>query len=233
MMWKRIVCLANSRKISGRCIAGKEWQDGHVGGWIRPVSERPTEEVSEEERRYKDGRDPKVLDVMEVPIAEHRPNAFQTENYVIDTQWYWRRISRTATPKLDWLIDEPDTLWRNGTRTYHGMNDRVPTEEAMRLRNSLYFLMLANVGVRVFAPGTDVGSRKRRVQVVFRFKGIPYKLWVTDPVIERIYLQKPDGDYRVGECYATISLGEPHTDGYCYKLVAALITPDMVNRLER
>lgn len=232
-MWKRIVCLANSRKLSGRCIAGKEWQNGRVGEWIRPISERPTEEVSEEERRYKDGRDPSVLDVMDVPIAEHRPNAFQAENYVIDAGWYWRRISRTATPELDWLIDEPEILWRNGTRTYHGMNDRVPIEEAMKLRNSLYFLRLANVGVRVLAPSADFGNPKRRVQAAFRFNGIPYKLRVTDPLIERIYLQKPDGDYRVGECYATISLGEPHTDGYCYKLVAALLTPDMVNRLER
>ena len=30
---KRIVCLANSRKLSGRCIAGKELlQDGRAGG---------------------------------------------------------------------------------------------------------------------------------------------------------------------------------------------------------
>ena len=43
---KRIVCLANSRKLGGRCIAGKELlADGVSGSWIRPVSHREFEEV--------------------------------------------------------------------------------------------------------------------------------------------------------------------------------------------
>ena len=52
---KRIVCLANSSKLNGRCIAGKEIiEDGRVGDWIRPVSVREKQEVSEWERQYKD-----------------------------------------------------------------------------------------------------------------------------------------------------------------------------------
>ena len=36
-----------------------------------------------------------------------------------------------------------------------------------------------------------------------------------------------DGEYRIGEAYVTVSLAEPHEDGYSYKLVAAIIRPDV------
>lgn len=63
---RRIVCLANSRKMQGRCVAGRELNAGVAGSWIRPVSDRPAEEVSEYERQYQDGSDPRVLDIISV-----------------------------------------------------------------------------------------------------------------------------------------------------------------------
>jgi hypothetical protein len=49
---KRILCLANSRKLSGRCLAGKEFGGNDIGTWIRPVGAREHGEVSEYERQY-------------------------------------------------------------------------------------------------------------------------------------------------------------------------------------
>ena len=43
------------------------------------------------------------------------------------------------------------------------------------------------------------------------------------PVYERQYLAKLDGDYQIGECFFTVSLGEPY-GGACYKLIASIIT---------
>jgi hypothetical protein len=48
---------------------------------------------------------------------------------------------------------------------------------------------------------------------------------VTDPVYERAFLLKPDGDHKLEESFLTVSLGEPHNDA-CYKLIAAIIERD-------
>ena len=77
---KRIVCLANSRKLHGRCVAGREWTDGRAGQWVRPVSDREHQDVSEYERQYEDGSDPRVLDIIDVPVLDPKPEIYQTEN---------------------------------------------------------------------------------------------------------------------------------------------------------
>ncbi len=49
-----------------------------------------------------------------------------------------------------------------------------------------------------------------------------YWLWVTDPTYERCYLAQENGDYELGPCYLTVSLGEPYIQ-YVYKLAAMIV----------
>jgi hypothetical protein len=55
---------------------------------------------------------------------------------------------------------------------------------------------------------------------------VDYGLIVTDPAAERAFLAKEDGTYPLTNAYFCISLGEAHTDGSCYKLVATMIGKD-------
>lgn len=124
---KTIVCLANSRKppLGGKCIAGKEWADGAFGGWVRPVSARPTHEISDEERSYEDGVYPQLLDVIEIPMRARSPIYHQRENIIIDQDYYWEKVGRVGWADLRPALDHPPGLWANGDSTFHGSNDRV------------------------------------------------------------------------------------------------------------
>jgi Dual OB-containing domain len=218
---KTLVCLANSRKLSGRCVAGIV--DGGPGEWIRPVSARPNCEVSEYERQYEDGSDPNVLDIVSVPLLRPQPHSFQSENWLLDPGRYWQRIGWVGWDKLLKLEQRPRTLWINGHCTYHGGNDRVPIEQADTLADSLKLIRVDGLTLQVHVPGAAFGDPKRIVRARFWHAGSKYILRVTDPEYERAYLAEPNGNYELGEAFLTVSLGEPHSDGYAYKLVAAIV----------
>ena len=108
---KRVVCLANSRKRNGRCVAGIEVSRHRRVGWIRPVSPREHQEVSEYERQYEDGSDPRLLDVMDVPLIEPRPKDYQQENWLLDPDSRWRRIERLQWDNLRTLAEVVSRSW--------------------------------------------------------------------------------------------------------------------------
>ncbi|MBW1616233.1 MAG: hypothetical protein JRJ49_06825 [Deltaproteobacteria bacterium] len=120
---KTIVCLANSRKNFGRCIVGKEIKSKK---WIRPISDREKEKISEEERRYKNGDMPKLLDIIKIPIKKYKPTLNQKENYLINDKLDWEKTGEYNKNNLKSLLDTPQTLWELECSSYYGLNDRIP-----------------------------------------------------------------------------------------------------------
>ena len=219
---KRIVCLANSRKLAGRSIAGREWLGERAGDWIRPVSKREERDVSEYERQYEDGSDPRVLDIVDVPVVKRLAENWQTENWLLDDEWYWRKAGRYSWFDLPALVDAAQPLWLDGFHTCNGTNDQIPLQQMAEVTHSLRLIEVDELKLAVFAPDEAFGNRKRRVRGHFSHAGRNYALWVTDPVCERRYLAKLDGNYRLERCFLTISLSEPFQE-HCYKLIAAII----------
>lgn len=214
---KRLVCLANSRKPpQGRCVAGRELIGQSFGGWVRPVSARQTKEVSERERKYQDGREPQLLDIIDVPLVNPSPTSHQQENWLLDPGWFWIKAGNFPYGSLTWAAEPPQPLWINGHHTYNGLNDCVPIEQIGNINSSLKLIAVDDLQIHVY-----VSWDRRRVQAKFSFDDIYYHLWVTDPVIERKYYSYHDGLYNLGARYLTVSLGEPYMDK-CYKLVAAV-----------
>ncbi len=217
---RTFVCFANSRKHSGRCVAGKEWLDGRPGEWVRVVSDWLTHELSAEDRRYENGDDPQLLDVVRVPCLRPEPASHQGENHVIDSNFYWIKQGRLAWPDLCAWLDNPGTLWTLGEASYACMNNRV----AVGRENgaSLYLIRVPCLRLRVGAKAPGQFDSKRIVRGEFNYHGTVYRLGVTDPVIEIKYLSGQDGRYEIPQAVLCVSLGDPF-QGYFYKLIASVL----------
>ncbi len=98
--------------------------------------------------------------------------------------------------------------------TCKGRNDKIPLVAIASVIDSLRLIRIDRLDLVAGRPGEAFGNNKRRVQGRFRHAETQYALWVTDPRYERKYLSKLDGIYELGECYLTISLGEPYEE-YC------------------
>lgn len=223
---KTILCLANSRKPpSGRCVAGREVSGQNFGDWVRPVSGRETLEVSEQEREYKDGTDPSVLDVIAVPLKSHTPLRHQVENHLLDDGYYWKKVRRASWGEVQQAVEDPaGPLWKNESSTYYGLNDRVSGSDVAALKRSLYLVRPDKLDLVIAEEGARFGNPRRRVRARFNLCGEQYNMPVTDPVITRQCFFGEDGEYSVDESLLCVSLADVY-DGFAYKLVASVITP--------
>ena len=139
-------------------------------------------------------------------MLEALPDTYQTENWLLDPEYYWEKKGVMEHTTLRNLVEPTSLLWIDGHSTYNGENDYMPLGEAEVLQDSLRFISVSEVNLRVFAPGKAFGNSKRRVQGQFRYAGTTYSLWVTDPNQERKWLAQVNGEHALGDCYLTISL---------------------------
>ena len=217
--YKEIICLANSRKYLGRCIAGKELRAQKPGGWIRPVSSREMGEFTFPEISFFNGEPPKLLDIVAVPLLKHSPHTYQTENYLVDPGQRWLKRGLWPASALAELCDAVDALWLNGYHSVGGHNDRIPQDiTETQISSSLLFIKPERLA---FIVREEFNAKKIRAE--FTFKRNVYRLMVTDPAVEKRYLSHKSGAHQVNnaEVYLCLSLGEPF-QGHCYKLVASV-----------
>jgi hypothetical protein len=225
--WKKIICLSNSRKKSGRCVAGKEIAKGQIGQWLRPVSARISREVPIIDQRYKDGTDAQLLDIVDILFEKAIPHGHQSENHLIDTSYYWTKRGHSPWHDMPKLADTPKTLWYNGNSSTSGINNRLSAEQATDYSASLYLIHVEKVSLLVGQKAPQFSDSKRAVRASFNYNGVYYIIDVTDPFIETFYLGQGDGDYVITSPYLCVSLAEEYEkDGMCYKLIASILTKD-------
>jgi hypothetical protein len=116
-------------------------------------------------------------------------------------------------------------LWTNELSTYYGINDQVPEATANAMRHSLLLIRPDTFRISIAREGGTFALAKRKVRGYFSIANIDYKLSITDPFIEHTYLSGEDGQFSVANAILCISLGEIF-NGYAYKLIATVITPE-------
>jgi hypothetical protein len=172
--------------------------------------------------RLPDGADPRVLDVLRVPLARARPEAHQPENFVVSPR-PWSLVARPAPLDLWPLIkaavtEEPYVFGRPGDRIPHADLEGHPATASLAL--------VATEEVLFVSTSTRSGMPQARLR--FSHRRYIYNLAVTDPAWEFEISSRPEGQYLASDLcldsarlLLTLSLGEPF-EGACYKLVAAI-----------
>ncbi|HGM4966969.1 MULTISPECIES: dual OB domain-containing protein [Pseudomonas] len=221
----QFVCLASSIKHEGLCIAGKIWDGQNPGSWIRPVSNRPKDSISNAERTYGNGQPAQLLDLTTISFSAEQPHPYQNENHIILHPPLWASERRLALEEIEALEDRPEQLWELGHRSRCGVNDRVPEDLLTGRRQTLYLIRPQNISVTVSAESAEWNNPKLTARASFTYSGNQYALSITDERAKAYFLRQGVGVYHPPRItYFTVSLGEidPHTN-CAYKLVAAIL----------
>jgi hypothetical protein len=218
----QFICLAHSKNYSKRCVAGVRLDTGE---WIRPISKEKHGELTPSQVRLFGHGDPQHFDVISAWLANHLPAKNQPENWRIQNS-PWKLVCRPARPEHFPLLQR--TLFR-GSALFGNTSDRIDyrTFETAPAKQSLVLVRPAHPKWIVKRTLTW----KRQMRVHFHLGDQAYDLAVTDIPYDDMLKDMELGEYSSQQLgvldesrvYFTISLGEPFENGYCFKLVAAVL----------
>ena len=208
---KQMLCLANSWKHGGRCVAGLLPD----GSWIRPVTATGDGSLAAPMCMLDIGRPVRALDVVLFGVERPEPRLHQPENWAItDKQWKFvdaRELSEVQDFIDGALTDEPALLGTNTNKvTWAQIQERPPSSS----------LALVKVKRPVFGRNPDKPEQRR---ARFEYRGVEYDLPMTFE-FDRPRLGE-DSHRSNSTWYFTISLGEPwkKQGSDCFKLIAGAL----------
>jgi len=183
--------------------------------WVRPINSRGHEGAIGDERLIY-GNEPKLLDVLEIPIGGECENyGCQPENRILLPGW-WKKIGIISPEDALGYIEEDVLLLHNYGKTVDtDYFKSVPKERWKSLQ------LIYSEEVKFCRDGYDTSKWR----VCFSYGRGYYDLKLTDIVLSD---RLTNGEIISGECILTISLASPwkpddKTPERCYKMVAGVI----------
>lgn len=219
-MDKHFICLANSYKHGGRCIAGIEVDpqaDGslvvvrHDNGrprWIRPVSMSANGEIPNHlAESFKIFSLVKLYDVEPCPDKAHTEDVHCSRMEICPFE-----ISPTKA-FLDQLID----TYHQAIFYYKGK--AIPATMIDRLDYSLMLIHPENA-----MAYCDEERENSKYRIMFTYFGSNYDFPITDPVFLEQFKKSPDSYTDLNGVYLVLSLGMEF-EGFHFKLAATVVFP--------
>lgn len=202
----KIVCLANSFKRGGRCIAGIDLKTNR---WIRPIGRGDEGAIGRE--RLINGEEPELLDIVELPLGAIADDlGCQPENRIL-LPGPWRKVGVIE-------IDDVIRYAEDTDRLLHNFDTKVPLSEfeSNIKKTEWKSLQLIHVKNACFSK-----NPWDKIKCNFFYSGHWYSLKATCPEAEKYLSLKSD-------FILTISIGGPYRrkqgdDLSCWKMVAGVI----------
>ena len=221
----QIICLANSWKNGGRCIAGI---DPKTSQWIRPVSDLDDGRILSYTRLINQ-EEPRLLDILEIPLSDTGPDfGFQSENRSI-ISGKWQRVGQVKPEDIfRYCESEKDILHNKGKAVPLSVLKQLP----LHRRRTLQLVPIKEFEIK--QEEDDEGNIKWRASLVAANGAELEDASITDPVfVEQLNNAGiPDdvGSFSANSVrFATVSLGMPWqipnstSEPFCYKLIAGII----------
>lgn len=213
-MITRFICLANSFKEGGKCLAGIEL-DTHntpvlLNGrpkWIRPVCETKHGEIPSEITESFH-----LLDIIEIKITKILPLGYQSEN-VMFAESSLRIVGKFSRDQLASLCDNQSFIFGNRGKA-------VSRENIKNLSHSLMLVNLTHFELvkKIYEDRPD----KPQLRLQFTYSGNRYDFPITDPNFIQHYFQDRNLLEKVSQIYVTLSLGIEWNE-WNYKLIACIL----------
>ena len=219
-MDKHFICLANSYKRGGRCIAGIEvtiddnnhWSvQCHSDGsprWIRPI-DRNTEygEITEGEAHFIPMYAVvKLTDIEPCPHQSHSEDVFYSQMSPIGMIHPSEEVLRSFEDKVHQEIFYSSDL---------GISPEVYAQ-------GNYSLMLIHPNGFRFVE--DPAKNRAKYRMTFMYNGVSYDFSITDPTFYELVTQHPDAINTLRDLYLTLSIGLEY-EGRHHKLIAGIVMP--------
>jgi len=219
----KLIVLANSYKLGGRCLAGI---DVATGTWVRPISFETHGELDANRCLINDNgrlRAVRCLDVIEIPIGEPVSTPGQPENRrLLAGDWSFivsldRQYAVDALDSLALEDDSTDLLFNR-----EGEVDCLEAANGLVLKS----LTLVKVSSPTFYLRLRHG-KSPKLRAKFLFANIEYDLPVTDDREWTNYAREEPDRFSSGIWYFTVSLGEPYKEKM-WKLIAGGMSKDLL-----